>query len=69
MASGDDKQDEDEFEYLPSEVEGDASEVGNTSAQEKFDKPKKDVKQSSKYNGKKSKIDDKKKEKEEEKKK
>jgi hypothetical protein len=38
MASGDDKQEEEEFEDLPSEVEGDASEVGNTSTQEKFDK-------------------------------
>jgi hypothetical protein len=38
MASGDDKQEEEEFEGLPSEVEGDASEVGNTSAQKKFDK-------------------------------
>jgi hypothetical protein len=37
---------------LPSEVEGDASEVGNTLAQEKFDKLKKAVKESSKDNGK-----------------
>jgi hypothetical protein len=37
---------------LPSEVEGGASEVGNTSAQEKFDKLKKVVKESSKDNGK-----------------
>jgi hypothetical protein len=66
MASGDDKQEEEEFEDLPSDVEGDASEVGNTSAQEKFDKLKKAVKESSKDNGKK---EDKKKEKEEEKKK
>jgi hypothetical protein len=63
MASGDDKQEEEEFEDLPSEVEGDASEVGNTSAQEKFDKLKKAVKESSKDNGKKSKKEDKKKEK------
>jgi hypothetical protein len=69
MASGDDKQEEEEFEDLPSDVEGDASEVGNTSAQEKFDKLKKAVKESSKDNGKKSKKEDKKKEKEEEKKK
>jgi hypothetical protein len=69
MASGYDKQEEEEFEDLPSEVEGDASEVGNTSAQEKFDKLKKAVKGSSKDNGKKSKKEDKKKEKEEEKKK
>jgi hypothetical protein len=68
MASGYDKQEEEEFEDLPSEVEGDASEVGNTSAQEKFDKLKKAVKGSSKDNGKKSKKEDKKKEKEEEKK-
>jgi hypothetical protein len=34
MASGDDKLEEEEvFEDLPSDVEGDASEVGNTSAQ------------------------------------
>jgi hypothetical protein len=32
MASGDDKQEEEEFEDLPSEVEGDTSEIGNTSA-------------------------------------
>jgi hypothetical protein len=69
MASGDDKQEEEEFEDLPSDVEGDASEVGNTSAQEKFDKLKKAIKESSKDNGKKSKKEDKKKEKEEEKKK
>jgi hypothetical protein len=69
MASGDDKQEEEEFEDLPSDVEGDASEVGNTSPQEKFDKLKKAVKESSKDNGKKSKKEDKKKEKEEEKKK
>ena len=35
MASDDDKQEEEEFEDIPSEIEGDASEVGNTSAQEK----------------------------------
>jgi chromatin remodeling complex protein RSC6 len=69
MASEDDKQEEEEFEDLPSDVEGDASEVGNTSAQEKFDKLKKAVKESSKDNGKKSKKENKKKEKEEEKKK
>jgi hypothetical protein len=68
MASGDDKLEE-EFEDLPSDVEGDASKVGNTSAQEKFDKLKKAVKESSKDNGKKSKKEDTKKEKEEEKKK
>jgi hypothetical protein len=45
MASGDDKQEEEEFKDLPSEVEGDASEVGNTSAQEKFDNLKKAVKE------------------------
>jgi hypothetical protein len=45
---------------LLSEVEGDASEVGNTSSQEKFDKLKKGVKESSKDNGKKSKKEDKK---------
>jgi hypothetical protein len=55
MSSGDDKQEEEEFEDLPSEIEGDASEVGNTSAQEKFDKLKKAFKESSKDNGKKSK--------------
>jgi hypothetical protein len=69
MASGDDKQEEEEFKDIPSEVDGDALEVGNTSAQEKFDKLKKAVKESSKDNGKKSKKEDKKKEKEEEKKK
>jgi hypothetical protein len=69
MASGDDKQEEEKFEDLPSDVEGDASEVGYTSAQEKFDKLKKAVKESSKDNVKKSKKEDKKKEKEEEKKK
>jgi chromatin remodeling complex protein RSC6 len=69
MASGDDKIEEEEFEDLTSDVEGDASEVGNTSAQEKFDKLKKAVKESSKDNDKKSKKEDKKKEKEEEKKK
>jgi hypothetical protein len=69
MESGDDKQEEEEFEDLPSDVEGDASEVGNTSAQEKFDKLKKAVKESSKDNDKKSKKEDKKKEKEDEKKK
>jgi hypothetical protein len=53
-SSGDDKIEEEEFEDLPSDVEGDASEVGNTSAQEKFDKIKKAVKESSKDNGKKS---------------
>jgi hypothetical protein len=69
MASGNDKQEEEEFEDLPSDFKGDASEVGNTSAQEKFDKLKKTIKESSKDNGKKSKKEDKKKEKEEEKKK
>jgi hypothetical protein len=69
MASEDEKQEEEEFEDLPSEVEGYASEVGNTSAQEKFDKLKKAVKESSKENSKKNKKEDKKKEKEEEKKK
>jgi hypothetical protein len=69
MASGDDKIEEEDFEDFPSDVEGDASEVGNTSAQEKFDKLKKAVKESSKDNSKKSKKEDKKKEKEEEKKK
>jgi hypothetical protein len=69
MASGDDKQEEEEFEDLPSDVECDASEVGNTSTQEKFDKLKKAVKESSKDDGKKNKKEDKKKEKEEEKKK
>jgi hypothetical protein len=68
MASGDDKQEEEEFEDLPSEVEGDASEVGNTSAREKFNKLKKAVKESSKNNGNKSKKEDKNKEKEEKKK-
>jgi hypothetical protein len=62
MASGDDKQEEEEFKDIPSEVDGDALEVGNTSAQEKFDKLKKAVKESSKDNGKKSKKEDKKKE-------
>jgi hypothetical protein len=38
MASGDDKKEEEAFGDLPSEVDGDASEIGNTSAQEKFDK-------------------------------
>jgi hypothetical protein len=61
MPSGDDKQEEEEFEDLPSEVEGDASEVDNTSAQEKFEKLKKGVKESSKDNGKKRKKEDKKK--------
>jgi hypothetical protein len=69
MASDDDKQEEEEFEDLPSEVEGDASEVGNTSAQEKFEKLKKAVKECSMENSKKNKKEDKKKEKEEEKKK
>jgi hypothetical protein len=69
MASGDDKQEGEEFVDLPSDVEGDASEVGNTSAQQKFDKLKKAVKESSKENGNKSKKVDKKKEKEEEEKK
>jgi hypothetical protein len=55
MASDDDKQEEEEFEDIPSEVEGDASEVGNTSAQEKFEKLKKAVKESSKEGSKKSK--------------
>jgi hypothetical protein len=69
MASRDDKIVEEEFEDLPSDVEGDASEVGNTSTQEKFDKIKKTIKESSKDNGKKGKKEDKKKDKEEEKKK
>jgi hypothetical protein len=64
MSSGDDKQEEEEFEDLPSGVDGDASEVGNTSTQEKVDKLKKAVKESSKENGKKSKKEGKKKEKE-----
>jgi hypothetical protein len=55
MASDDDKQEEEDFEDIPSEVEGDASEVGNTSAQEKFEKLKKAVKESSKEGSKKSK--------------
>jgi hypothetical protein len=54
MASGDDKQEEEEFEDIPSEVDGDVSEVGNTSAQEKFDKLKKEVKESSKDNDRKA---------------
>jgi hypothetical protein len=54
MASGDDKQEEEEFEDIPSEVDGDVSEVGNTSAQEKFDKHKKVVKESSKDNDRKA---------------
>jgi hypothetical protein len=66
MASGDDKQEEEEFEDLPSEVDGEASEVGNTSTQEKFDELKKAVKECSKENNKKSKKEDKKKEKKEE---
>jgi hypothetical protein len=53
MASGDDKQEEEEFEDLPSEVDGYASEIGNTSAQEKFDKLNMAVKESSKDNSKK----------------
>jgi hypothetical protein len=57
MSSGDDKKEEEEFEDIPSEVDGDASEVRNTTAQQKFDKLKK------------SKKEDKKKEKEEERKK
>jgi hypothetical protein len=65
MASEDDKQEDKEFEDIPSEVGGDASEVGNSLAQEKFDKLNKAVKE----NSKKSKKGDKKKEKEEEKKK
>jgi hypothetical protein len=69
MASGDDKQEEEEFEDILSEVDSDASEVGNTSAQEKFDKLMMAVKESSKDNSKKRKKEDKKKEKEEEKKK
>jgi hypothetical protein len=69
MASDDDKQEEEEFEDIPSEVEGDASEVGNKSAQEKFEKLKKAVKESSKEGSKKSKKENKKKEEEEEKKK
>jgi hypothetical protein len=48
MASDDDKQEEEEFEDIPSEVEGDALEVGDTSAQEKFEKLKKAVKERSK---------------------
>jgi hypothetical protein len=38
MASVDDKQEEEEFEDVPSEVDGDALEVGKTSVQEKFKK-------------------------------
>jgi flagellar biosynthesis GTPase FlhF len=68
MASDDDKQEEEEFVDLPSEVEGDASEVGNTSAQENFEKLNKAVKESSKENSKKNNKEDKKKEKEEKKK-
>jgi hypothetical protein len=69
MASNDDKQEEEEFEDIPSEAESDASEVGNTSAQEKFEKLKKAVKEGSKEGSKKSKKEEKKKEKEEVKKK
>jgi hypothetical protein len=65
MTSQDEKQEEEDFEDIPSEVEGDASEVGNSSAQENFDKLKKALKE----NSKKSKKEDQKKEKEEEKKK
>jgi outer membrane biosynthesis protein TonB len=68
MTSGDDKQEEEEFEDIPSEVDGDASDVGNTSAQEKIDKLNKVVKESSKDNNKKSKKEDKENEKEEKKK-
>jgi hypothetical protein len=66
MSSDDDKQEEEEFEDIPSEVEGDASEVGNTSAREKFEKLKKIVKETSKERSKKSKKENKKKEEEEE---
>jgi hypothetical protein len=69
MASDDDKQEEEEFEDIPSEVEGDATEVDDTSAQEKFEKLKKAVKERSKEGSKESKKEDKKKEGEEEKKK
>jgi hypothetical protein len=69
MASDDDKQEEEEFEDIPSKVEGDASEVGNTSAQGKFEKLKKSVKESSKEGRKKRKKENKKKGEEEEKKK
>jgi hypothetical protein len=63
MASEDDKQEDEEFEDIPSEVEGDASEVGNSSAQEKFDKLKKVVKENSKKEAnKKEKEEEKKKE-------
>jgi hypothetical protein len=65
MASEDEKHEEEEFEDIPSEVERDASEVGNSSAQEKFNKLKKALKE----NSQKSKKENKKKEKEEEKKK
>jgi flagellar biosynthesis GTPase FlhF len=66
MASGDDKKEEEEFEDIPSEVDSDASKVGNTSAQDKL---KKAVKDSSKEESKKNKKEEKKKEKEKEKKK
>jgi hypothetical protein len=61
MASEDEKQEKEEFEDIPSEVEGDASEVGNSSAQEKFDK----LKEALKENSKKREKEDKKKKKEE----
>jgi hypothetical protein len=69
MASDDDKHEEEKFEDIPSEAESDASEVGDTSAQEKFEKLKKTVKESSKEGSKKSKKENKKKEEEEEEKK
>jgi hypothetical protein len=53
MTSGDDKLKEEEFEDIPCGVDGNASEVGNTSAQEKLDKLNKVVKESSKDNSKK----------------
>jgi hypothetical protein len=51
MASEDDKQEDKEFEDIPSEVGGDASEVGNSLAQEKFDKLNKAVKENNKQEG------------------
>jgi hypothetical protein len=69
MTSDDNKQEEEEFEDIQSEVEGDASEVGNASAQEKFEKLKKVVKESSKEESKKSKKENKKEEEKEERKK
>jgi hypothetical protein len=68
MASDDEKQEEEEFEDIPSEVEGDASEVGNSLAQEKFDKLKKALKENSKKSKKEDNKQEKKKRKKEEKK-